>query len=292
MVKLSRDNADRKGEMAKKKKASLGCLFWIALILLVLVVFFFNRERITTVIEETGFKDYILQDRPQKPDVKRVEPEESKPTSEQEKKPQRKNDKSRETEESPEKKQKPKDEGETAEKEEEKDVEITVDTPEKNETESQESSEEPLIDKRMRKSALYFVEVSEAGSIELKRIVRPVYYTDSPLTETLNALLEGLTAEELNRGLLNLIPQNTKVRKVWIENSTAHIDFNEALRFNQFGTEGLHAELQQIVYTATEFQTVDAVQILINGKKIDYLSSEGIFVGKPLTRKDVTRASG
>ena len=63
--------------MAKKKKASLGCLFWIALILLVLVVFFFNRERITTVIEETGFKDYILKDQPQKPDVKRVEPEET-----------------------------------------------------------------------------------------------------------------------------------------------------------------------------------------------------------------------
>ena len=79
---------------------------------------------------------------------------------------------------------------------------------------------------------------------------------------------------------------------LWLENETAFVDFTEALRFNQFGTEGLHAELQQIVFTATEFQTVESVQILINGDKIDYLSSEGIFVGKPLTRKDVTGTTG
>lgn len=260
--------------MAKKKKASLGCLFWIALILLVLVVFFFNRERINTVVEDTGLKDYIFRQQQQEPEVKRVEPEGQQPKTEP--KPKQPETTEEDTPEDPE-----------AEEQQDQDVEITVDTPEEEKPSGQEDSEEPLIDKRMRKSALYFVEVSDSGAIELKRIIRPVYYTDSPLTETLKALLEGLSADELNQGLINLIPQETRLRSVWVENETAYIDFTEALRFNQFGSEGLHAELQQIVYTATEFQTVESVQILINGDKIDYLSSEGIFVGKPLTRKDV-----
>ena len=271
--------------MAKKKKASLGCLFWVALILLVLVVFFFNRERIQTVLDETGFKDYILQQEPKDPEVKRVEPEKEEPPTQTQPTPAEPGttDDVTDTEEP---------QADPAEEDAEQDVEITVDTPEAEQSPRPEQSEEPLIDKRMRKSALYFVEVSDSGAIELKRIIRPVYYTDSPLTETLNTLLEGLTAEELNQGLLNLIPQETRLRSVWVENNTAFLDFTEALRFNQFGSEGLHAELQQIVYTATEFQTVESVQILINGNKIDYLASEGIFVGKPLTRKDVARISG
>ena len=40
--------------MAKKKR-TLGCLFYIALVLLVLVVFLFNRERVQEVLEKTGF---------------------------------------------------------------------------------------------------------------------------------------------------------------------------------------------------------------------------------------------
>ena len=38
----------------KHKSASLGCLFWIAFILLVLVLFFFNRKNISMVLEKTG----------------------------------------------------------------------------------------------------------------------------------------------------------------------------------------------------------------------------------------------
>lgn len=261
--------------MAKKKKASLGCLFWVALILLVLVVFFFNRERIHTVLDETGFRDYLFKQEPQDPAVKRVEPQKEEPEAKPEAEPEQ-----------------PESTDNATESNEQPDVEITVDPPAEEETTSPEQPEKPLIDKRMRKSALYFVEVSDSGTIELKRIVRPVYYSDSPLTETLQALLKGLTAEELNQGLLNLIPQETELRKVWVDNGTAFLDFTEALRFNQFGSEGLHAQLQQIVYTATEFQTVDSVQILINGKKIDYLASEGIFVGEPLTRKDVAAITG
>ncbi|MDY7027611.1 MAG: GerMN domain-containing protein [Spirochaetota bacterium] len=254
-----------------KKKTSLGCLFWMALILLVLVVFFFNRSRIMNVLEETGFSTYLYREKPEEPDVRRVSPDEEEQT-----RPEEKGVSVKPEEETP----------EEGTPQESPPVEISVDIRSEEDKPPKEETD-PLIEKRMRKSAVYFVEVSEEGSISLKQIIRPVYYEDSPLTETLQVLLEGLTAEELNQGLISLIPKETQLKRVWIRDGVAYLDFTEALRFNQFGTEGLKAELQQIVFTATEFQTVSAVQILINGEKTDYLSTEGIYVGEPLSRDDV-----
>ena len=254
-----------------KKKTSLGCLFWLALILLVLVVFFFNRSRILNVLDETGFSTYLRREDGLGPEVRRVTPEEERDTPSEDEVSVQMPETQYEEEEAP---------------DESPSVEISVD-PSGMEEEPPPEEAEPLIEKRMRKSAVYFVEVSDEGNISLKKIIRPVYYEDSPLTETLMVLLEGLTAEELNQGLISLIPKETILKRVWIKDGIAYLDFSEALRFNQFGAEGLKAELQQIVFTATEFQTVKAVQILLNGQQTDYLSSEGVYIGKPLTRNDV-----
>ncbi len=247
-----------------KRKTSLGCLFWIALILFILVVFFFNRDRINQILEETGFLTYIGQPEERTPEIERKELEEE--AKEEKSRPE-----ARPNEESP----------------SDQTIEITIEKEEKEEEEVSAEKEEPKIDQKLRKSTVYFVAVDEDGAASLKKTVRPVYYRDSPLTATMYSLLEGLTPSELNEGLLNLIPADTKIHRIWIEGSTAYIDFSEDLRFNPFSTEGLEAALQQIVYTATEFSTVDRVQILINGEKRSYLSSEGIRIDAPLSREDV-----
>src|SRR6056297_1390603 len=126
--------------MAKKKKASLGCLFWVALILLVLVVFLFNRERINTVLDETGFREYLFTQDTQEPEVQRVEPETQQQDS---------------SSSSDGQSEAPRPEEAESEREEEQQVEIKVDTPQKDETADSDSPEKPRIDKRMRKSALY-----------------------------------------------------------------------------------------------------------------------------------------
>jgi len=46
--------ADDESSMARKRN-TIGCLFYIALVLLVLVIFLFNRARVQQVIEKTGF---------------------------------------------------------------------------------------------------------------------------------------------------------------------------------------------------------------------------------------------
>ncbi len=240
-------------------------MFWIALILFVLVVFLFSRDRINQILEETGFSTYINRPEEKTPKIERKKVEEEREKKEQQPEAEQK-------EESP----------------SDETLEIRIEKEEEEAEEVSAEKEEPKIDQKLRKSTIYFVVVDENDAIGLKQTVRPVYYRDSPLTSTLYSLLEGLSPSEHNEGLLNLIPADTKIHRIWIEDSTAYIDFSEELRFSPLGTEGLKAALQQIVYTATEFSTVDRVQILINGAKRSYLSSEGIRIDTPLTREDVS----
>ncbi|RKX87722.1 MAG: hypothetical protein DRP58_02180 [Spirochaetes bacterium] len=246
----------------KKKKSSIGCLFWIALILLLLVVFLFSRSRIENVMEATGFLDFISSHKTaEEPEIERII------TKEDDKK--QINEKVTDTTE-PVKLIEP---------------EITIDIPEIDKIDNKNN--QGIAEKNMRNSTLYFVNVSDENEITLQGMLRPVYYENSPLTETLKALISGLTSSELNKGLLSLIPTGTELLGIVVSNMTATIDFNDSLSFNNFGREGLEAELKQIVYTATEFSTVDKVQILINGTKKQFLSTEGVFIGEPLTRSSV-----
>ena len=61
----------------------------------------------------------------------------------------------------------------------------------------------------------------------------------------------------------------------------AYVDFSESFRFNSLGIDGMKAQLRQVVYAATEFPTVKKVQFLIEGKKVDYLGTEGVRINEP-----------
>ena len=161
----------------KKNKTSIGCLFWIALILLVLVIFLFNRETIQNVLDETGFMEIIQKEKQDKPpEVEQVEvpdDDENVPAA-----PEIEITETIETPEQP------------SEKPEEEEVIALEVEPEKSEPETA-PVETPEPDRKVRRSKMYFIEVGEDGNINLKSIVRPVYYIDSPLTETIKTLLDG-----------------------------------------------------------------------------------------------------
>jgi len=246
-----------------KKKSKIGCLFWVALVLLVVVIFLFNRERIKGVLESTGFTSFI---------TKRKEKDESEtPVVIQEKTPE-------------DEQEQPPDEPTVIEIEptETQADETTLESEsmENINPEQAESSE----DMKYRNAKLYFIDVDNNGVISLQAVVRSIPFEDSPLTETLRALLVGMLPSELNMELINLIPENTELLSVRVNDGTAYINFNEAFRFNSLGKEGYIAQLKQVLYTATEFSTVNSVQFLIEGDVYDYLGPEGVFIGQPLTR--------
>ena len=147
------------------------------------------------------------------------------------------------------------------------------------EVQKEEPVSKPIEAKR--KLTLYFVEIDSDGSIVRKPVVKTVPKTDSPLTDAIKNLLAGPDASDKVR---TLIPSGTKLIGASVKNGIATLNFNEAFVFNQnFGNDGYSAQLQQIVYTATEFSTVNSVQFLIEGEKKDFLV-EGLWIGSPLSR--------
>ena len=255
----------------KKKQSSVGCLFWIALVLLVLVVFLFNKKTIQTVIEKTGFMNVLKKERPEEP----APPEVTITVTDSDRK---------DTAEEPVKVTKEKEPLKVKPQQPEKQADeikpsATRDKP------AEEPEKPDETETRVRNSKLYFIVTDETGEIELTSVVRPVNYRDTPLSETIRALTRGLTSSELNKGYISLIPVKTVLRSATVKDGIAFLDFSEQFSFNSFGYEGYIAQLKQVVYTATEFAGVKLVQILIEGQKRQYLAPEGIFIGAPLSRE-------
>jgi spore germination protein GerM len=81
-----------------------------------------------------------------------------------------------------------------------------------------------------------------------------------------------------------LIPKGTILLSAAVKDGIAYLNFNESFKFNTMGVEGYMAQLKQIVFTSTEFSTVKKVQFLVEGELVEFLSGEGVYIGKPLDR--------
>lgn len=149
-----------------------------------------------------------------------------------------------------------------------------------------EAKKEPSVtkEKNMTSQKLYFVYIGEDGTLSRKMIVRSVEKNDSPLVTNINLLLAGPNPQESSKGYRSLIPQGTRLLSASVRDGVAYLNFNEQFEFNTVGADGYQAQLMQIVYTATEFSTVNSVQFLIEGQKREYLGSEGRWIGSPLAR--------
>ena len=135
----------------------------------------------------------------------------------------------------------------------------------------------------LRERALYFTQVDRGGTILRVKVDRNLPISSSPMTDVVQALIAGPTEEERQRGLICLIPPGTRMLSATVRGNTAYINFNEEFQFNTFGVEGYAGQLRQIVFTVTEFPNVRDVQILIEGRRVDFLG-EGIWIGSPLSR--------
>jgi hypothetical protein len=135
----------------------------------------------------------------------------------------------------------------------------------------------------IRDRALYFIEVDADGAILRTRVNRSVPATDSPLADAVRLLLRGPTVDERNRGLITLIPPGARFQSAQVRGSTAYLSFSEEFQFNTYGVEGYIGQLRQIIWTVTEFPNIADVQILIEGRRVDYLG-ERINIGVPLGR--------
>jgi hypothetical protein len=145
-------------------------------------------------------------------------------------------------------------------------------------------SSPPIPEPERRNRSLYFMRLDRDGTVVRTITSRSLAVSPSPLADTLQALLQGPTAEERQQGMVSFIPPGTRILDIRIRGTTAYINFSEEFQFGIFGAEGYAAQLRQIVWTATEFSTVKDVQILIEGRVVNFLG-ESILIGSPISRE-------
>jgi len=109
--------------------------------------------------------------------------------------------------------------------------------------------------------------------------------TATPAADAMRALLVGPTDEEKSAGLFSAIPAGTRLLGLSIRRGTATVDLSG--RFESGGgTASVLMRLAQVVYTLTQFPTVDGVSFMIEGKPVRVFSGEGVVLDHPQTRDD------
>jgi spore germination protein GerM len=271
----------------KKKKTGLGLAIWLLAILIIFILFLVNKDVILTNLKSTSFfeqtigttpdfvKNHVPKEQPQEEELNEITIQIAEPKVEQKKEEIKQPEISKTKEE-------------TKTQNEQKETSI----PEKTETEKTEVTKSPEKPKQEEKKTvtytelqLCFLQIDTDGSINRKMIKRSVPKNMSPLTTAINLLLQGPdTTKTEERNCISLIPQGTKLMSARVDDGIAYLSFSEEFEFNTLGTEGYMGQLMQIVYTASNFSTVKSVQFLIEGKKKDYLESEGQWIGSPLSK--------
>jgi len=145
----------------------------------------------------------------------------------------------------------------------------------------EEDRKEKIVSKKVK---IYLIDFNEKTE---KTYLHPVFRTVSaitPVKSSIEELIKGPSSSEKKRGILTAVHSNTKIYDVTISGNTAILNFNSAIEYGASGNI-LLSRIDQIIYTATQFENIDNIIIKVNGKTRRFLGSDGIAVGGPLHRR-------
>lgn len=86
-------------------------------------------------------------------------------------------------------------------------------------------------------------------------------------------------------GETTAIPAGTEVLAAYREGDVLFVDLSSEFESGG-GSLSMQLRVAQIVYTATQFDGVESVRILIEGQEVEAIGGEGLIVSTPLTRRD------
>lgn len=81
-------------------------------------------------------------------------------------------------------------------------------------------------------------------------------------------------------------PPGTRVSNVTVDGSTATVDLSKDAENQAGGTFGENGEFKALVYTMTGLPGIDAVQITVNGARLETLPGGHLELDQPLHRSD------
>ena len=120
------------------------------------------------------------------------------------------------------------------------------------------------------------------GLVGVHRTHQP---TQLVATAAMNSLLDGPTSDERLTGLASAVPPGTKLIGIGIHNGVATVDLTSEFQSGA-GSRSMQMRLAQVVYTLTQFPTVQKVLFRLDGSPVNVFSSEGIVLDHPVGRSD------
>ena len=87
------------------------------------------------------------------------------------------------------------------------------------------------------------------------------------------ATVEELIAGPKTKGLLRTVPEGTKLLDINVENGLCRIDLSKEFKDNHWGgSSGEILTVYSLVDTLTQFSSIDKVEILVEGQKVETLA--------------------
>ncbi len=119
----------------------------------------------------------------------------------------------------------------------------------------------------------------------VQAVHRQVPATTAVAAAALQALLEGPTPEETALGVFSAVPKGTLQLGVDIKDGVATVDLSREYESGG-GSLSMGLRLAQVVYTLTQFPTVDSVQFKLDGEPVEVFGGEGFILDHPVGRAD------
>jgi len=129
------------------------------------------------------------------------------------------------------------------------------------------------------------IEGQSASNPKLFVTRRTIEATDAVGAAAINELLAGPTGEEAAAGVSSVVPPDTRLLGLNIEDGLATVDLSSEFESGG-GSLSMQMRLAQVVYTLTQFPTVKRVQFWLDGEPVRVFSGEGIVLDKPVTGAD------
>jgi spore germination protein GerM len=133
--------------------------------------------------------------------------------------------------------------------------------------------------------AYFLLDDAAGGDPALVPVLRTVPKSKATAKAAMRMLLAGPSAKEraANPRLRTTIPSDTGLRGINISDGLATVDLSADFASGG-GSFSVRGRLAQVVYTMTQFSTVDRVEFRLDGNAVTVFSSEGIILRKPVTR--------
>ena len=138
---------------------------------------------------------------------------------------------------------------------------------------------------RLPDTVVYFVTTTDGTDFTLERVYRRTGRggPEDHVRAAIEALVEGPTGAEEDRGLSTALPPDLEVRDVDLLDGVVMVDLSRELEAGG-GTALMRARLNQIFYTVTQPGTIQGVALSIEGRPVEVFSGEGLLVERPWYR--------